>query len=244
MLAGKKKGPEDMDRTLVGVALAGLLAVGAAYVLGSQIASVRLADRVVTVRGAAELPAVADLATWNLGLSASGNDLKAVQGEIAAQQGQIRAFLANFGIAGAEVENQNVSVVDGDADRYNRGAGGPRFTINGGVTVRTGNLEGIAKAKNALGELVGQGVILTSSWGPNYAFTRLNDKKPELVSAATAEARKAAEQFAADSGAKVGGIRRATQGSVQILGRDGFEGESEQVNKILRVVTTVDYELN
>lgn len=232
------------DSGLVAVVVAGVLGIGAAYVLGHQVASIRLADRVVTVRGAAEIPAVADLATWNLGVAANGDDLKAVQAEVNSQVRQMRDFLAGFGIAGSDVENQNLSVVDGDADRYNRGGGGPRFTINGGVTVRTAKLDGIQQAKNALGDLVARGVILTSSWGPNYAFTRLNDKKPELVSAATAEARKAAEQFAADSGADVGAIRRASQGSVQILGRDGFVGESEQVHKILRVVTTVDYELN
>jgi hypothetical protein len=64
-----------------------------------------------------------------------------------------------------------------------------------------------------------------------------------LVSRATGEAYKSAEQFAKDSGARVGGIRRARQGSVEVLGRDGFLQESEQVNKILRVVTTVDYDL-
>lgn len=238
-----KKENDMRDSMLVAVIVAGVLGIGAAYVLGNQVAGMRLADRVVTVRGAAELPVEADLATWNLGLSASGNELKTAQAEINAQVREVRDFLAGYGIAGTDVENQNLSVVDGDADRYNRGNGGPRFTINGGVTVRTAKLEGIQQARNALGDLVARGVILTSSWGPNYAFTRLNDKKPELVSAATAEARKAAEQFAVDSGASVGGIRRATQGSVQILGRDGFLSESEQASKVLRVVTTVDYDL-
>jgi hypothetical protein len=71
----------------------------------------------------------------------------------------------------------------------------------------------------------------------------LNEAKPELISKATAVARLAAEQFAKDSGQHVGGIRRARQGSVEIMGRDSFTSEAEQPAKILRVVTTVDYDL-
>ncbi|MFZ2587619.1 MAG: SIMPL domain-containing protein [Alphaproteobacteria bacterium] len=232
-----------MKQDHISIIVAGLLAIGAAWVLGSQIASIKNADRTVTVRGAAEVPVVADIATWNLGLSASGNDLKLVQGELNGSLKTVRAFLEGQGIPSADVEPQNVSVSDAQANQYNQNTGGPRFTISGGLVVRTGALEALGKAKNALGDLVAKGVILTNSWGPNYAFTKLNDYKPQLISQATAEARKAAEQFAKDSGADVGGIRRARQGSVEVLGRDGFAGEAEQVNKVLRVVTTVDYEV-
>lgn len=229
---------------MVKSAVFGVFLVMAAWVLGTQVASIRTADRTVQVRGAAELPVKADLATWSLGLSSSGNDLVAAQRELSASTGKIREFLTRYGIQADEVENQSLTVNDADANPYNSNRSGPRFTVSGGVTVRTGNLDGIAKAKNALGDLVSGGVILTNSFGPNYAFTKLNEAKPQLVAQATREARKAAEQFAKDSGAAVGGIRRAQQGSVQILGRDSFMSEGEQPNKVLRVVTTVDYDLD
>jgi uncharacterized protein len=224
-----------------GILMAGLVVGG--YLLGSQIASIRTADRSVQVRGSAELPVVADLATWALNLSASGNDLAQVQQQMRGDIGKVRAFLEAQGIKAEETDVASFSVSDSQANQYNDNRNGPRFVVTGGVTVRTGNLEGIKKAKDSLDELLGQGVVLTSSYGPNYAFTKLNDAKLELVSKATGEAYKAAEQFAKDSGAKVGGIKRASQGSVQVLGRDSFMGESEQVNKVLRVVTTVDYDL-
>lgn len=228
----------DLPKTLI---LSGA-AVVAAFVLGQQIASLKLADRTITVRGAAEMQVTADLATWNLGVSGSADELKAAQAEVDSAIAKIRAFLEKQGIKPEEIENQNVSVSDARANQYNQ-ANGPRFTISGGVTVRTTNLQGAQTAKNKLGDLVTSGVILTSSWGPNYTFSRLNDLKPELISKATAEALKSAEQFAKDSGESIGGIRRARQGSVEILGRDAFLGESEQANKVLRVVTTVDYDV-
>ena len=233
---------KDSNDTLRAVLAGGAMLIAAAFVLGHQISTWRLAPPVVTVRGAAELPVQADLATWTLGVSSSNDDLRVAQGEITRSLGLIRQFLIGHGLKDDEIEMQSLSVNDAKANQYNQ-ANGPRFTVAGGLLVRTGNLDGVRQAKNALNELVGQGVILTNSYGPNYAFTKLSDAKPDLTSKATAEARKAAEQFAKDSGEGLGAIRSARQGSVEILGRDGNMGESEQVNKTLRVVTTVDYEL-
>lgn len=220
-----------------------LAALAFAWILGGQIASIRLADRTVQVRGSAEMPVVADIATWSLNFSATGNDLAAVQREMNHNLEVARSFLTGVGIKDDEIEVQALSVSDAQANQYNQNAAAQRFAMSGGVTVRTGNLQAVVEAKNNLGKLVGQGVVLTNSYGPNFSYTKLNEAKLDLVSRATAEARKAAEQFAADSGAKVGAIRRAQQGSVQILGRDSFFAENEQVNKVLRVVTTVDYDL-
>jgi len=76
----------------------------------------------------------------------------------------------------------------------------------------------------------------------------LSAPAPELLAAATKNARSIAEQFAADSGAKVGDIRSANQGSIQIFGTDGndesapFAPTSTPVKKI-RVVSTFEFAL-
>jgi hypothetical protein len=64
-----------------------------------------------------------------------------------------------------------------------------------------------------------------------------------MIAEATSRARDAAEQFARDSKTHVGGIRRANQGVFEILPRDQANGiqEESQVEKTLRVVSTVEY---
>ena len=57
------------------------------------------------------------------------------------------------------------------------------------------------------------------------------------VSAAAKDARHAAEQFANDSGSRVGSIRSAQQGYFTIEDRDAFSPEFKKI----RVVTTVEY---
>ena len=58
-------------------------------------------------------------------------------------------------------------------------------------------------------------------------------------------ARAAAEQFAKDSRSALGEIRRASQGVFVILPRDQAPGinESAQLQKIVRLVSTVQYAL-
>lgn len=68
----------------------------------------------------------------------------------------------------------------------------------------------------------------------------MNDLKPDMIREATAAARAAAETFARDSRARVGAIRRATQGAVEIEDLDVATPEM----KVLRVVTTVDFFLD
>jgi hypothetical protein len=64
-----------------------------------------------------------------------------------------------------------------------------------------------------------------------------------MIAQATANAREAAEQFAKDSRTSLRGIRQANQGVFMILPRDQAPGidEGGQINKIVRVVSTVEY---
>src|SRR3546814_14544205 len=73
-----------------------------------------------------------------------------------------------------------------------------------------------------------------------YSFTKLNDIKPAMVAEATKDARKAAEQFAQDSGPGVGGIKSATQGYFSIGARDGDDmgNGADSPYKKVRVVTS------
>jgi hypothetical protein len=120
------------------------------------------------------------------------------------------------------------------------------ITITQRMLLRTTDIARAEKAVAQQFDLVRRGVTLQEGSGMKYSFTKLNDVKPSMVADATKDARAAAEQFARDSGASVGGIKSATQGYFSIDARDGENGDgsSDTPYKKVRVVTTVDFYLN
>src|SRR3546814_13907280 len=104
--------------------------------------------------------------------------------------------------------SQSLQVVDRLAQQYQQGEVESRFIIAQTITLRSGDVDRVAGLAGRLGELVSAGLVLSdeNQWnaGPTYVFTGLNDLKPAMIAEATANARAGAEQFAADSGSRVG----------------------------------------
>jgi hypothetical protein len=227
----------------VGVALAGWF-VGHGFVKG------RTADRYVSVKGVSERDVVADIALWPIRFTASDNSLAEAQRRFDTSRTAIIGFLERSGITADHTELQSFEVVDAMADRYRSEPASSRYIVSGTLMVRVDNPALVQRASQNVGELAQTGVVLSSGsqyggGGPTYLFTKLNDSKPEMIAEATASARQAAEQFAKDSGSRLGPIRQASQGVFQILPRDRAPGvaEESQSNKTVRVVTTVEYYL-
>ena len=228
-----------------------LVAVGLAlggFFIGKGFVEGRLGDRFVTVRGLAESEVRADLAIWPMRFVATGDDLTQVHARLAMDAEKIVQFLVRNGLPRESIELQSLEVTDLLAQAYRSGPVDSRFILTQVLVARSDNVDVIAAASQKVSELVDAGVVLSAEYGasgPVYLFTGLNDVKPDMIAEATVNARLAAEQFAADSGSRLGGIRRANQGLFQILPRDNAPDmmEHKQVNKTLRVVTTVEYYL-
>ncbi|MBX3132285.1 MAG: SIMPL domain-containing protein [Gemmatimonadaceae bacterium] len=225
----------------LGIALGGFLA-------GHGVVRAKAAERYVTVKGVAEREAVADLAIWPLRLVSADNDLARANAELQTNVARVRRFLARHGVDTTQITLQDFVVRDKQANEYGGQMGGPRYLITQTVLVRSTQPEVVAAASQRVAELVNEGVVLSSgeqygNGGPTFVFTGLNALKPEMIAQATARAREAAQQFAADAGSSLGGIRQANQGYFEILPRDQAQGigEASQVKKTIRVVATVEY---
>ena len=216
--------------------------------IGSGFRASRTADRFVTVKGVAEREVEADLALWPLQLVTADNDLSAAQARMDRMVGLTRSFLEEMGITGDQVTIQSFKVQDAQANAYQNSGGANRFIITQTLLVRSEEPLRVQEASQEVGRLVDAGVVLTSGQeygvgGPIYVFTQLNDLKPAMLAEATGRALEAAQEFAMASESQVGKIRRANQGVFQILPRDPAPGQMEQnqLFKIVRVVTTVEY---
>lgn len=229
------------------IILAAGIALGGCFI-GRGFYKSRGADRYVTVKGLAEVSITADMAFWPIRFSVSDNNLTTAMSNIRENERIVRQFLIAHGLNDTDITVNNFEVSDRWADPYNTNEQGSRYIISQVLMARTATPEKIAVALQDVGQLTEAGVVISSSYygmQPSYLFTKLNDLKPQMIADATANARLAAEQFAKDSGSTLGNIRRANQGQFQILPRDQMETayEQQQINKIVRVVTTIEYQL-
>lgn len=221
---------------------ASVLALGlvvASLVIGSAIRDFRVSDRFVEVKGFAEREVMADLAIWPINYQLLGHSLDEIRAAIDAADESVIAFLKLRGFTDAEISRTPPRINDqwiyasGDQRPANR------FLAERGITLRTTRIEATRIALEEAADLVSQGVVLSPGWGQTarFLFTGLEQIKPEMIAEATADARRAAAQFAADSEARMGPIRSARQGFFSVTERD----ESTPEIKLVRVVTTIEY---
>jgi hypothetical protein len=234
----------DRSATLRWFGTAGIAAIGlvlGGYLLGNGLLRAKEAERSVTVRGLAERDVTADLATWTISYSASSTSLAEAQAKVRADTDAIRGFFKELGFPADALQPTGANV----SSYTDRGV--TTFTVRQRIALRTDDIDRAQKAVARQFDLVNRGVLLEEGSGMSYAFTRLNEIKPEMVAEATRDARASAQQFAEDSGTGVGAIKDATQGYFSIEARDGSEGgwgQADSPFKKVRVVTTVNFSLD
>jgi hypothetical protein len=226
---------------VLGLCMALGLAVGG-YLLARGLYAARAADRFVTVKGLSEREIPADLALWPIVFTNTGNDLGELQEKVEGDARAIRTYLARFGFTDGETALSAPRVTDHRAQSYGGQEPRERYQLESTLTLRTGKIAEVREAIERSGDLVRAGVTLIRSYeySTQYLFTKLDEVKPEMIAEATQDARRAADEFAEDADAEVGGIRRAQQGYFSIEDRDAFSPEV----KTVRVVTTVEYFLD
>lgn len=197
-------------------------------------------DRVVNVKGLAEMEVAANKVTWPLMYKEIGNDLTALYNKINSSNESIVNFLKENGLEENEITVNAPEIVDMNADRYSSNQNNYRYNVTQVITVASTKVDLVRQLINEQSELLKQGIAITGGdymYRVQYEYTDLNSIKPQMIEEATKNARSAAEKFASDSESKLGKIKRATQGQFSITNRDEF---TPYIKKV-RVVTTIDF---
>ena len=222
---------------------AALLAIGL-IILGTQIQkginNFVEKDRIVTVKGLAEMEVPANKVTWPLMYKEVGNDLTALYNRINATNTAIVEFLKKKGITEEEISINAPEIIDMQAERYVGENKTYRYNVTTVITVTSAKVDLVRSLISEQSELLKQGIAITGGdyrYQIQYDYTSLNEIKPKMIEEATKNAREAALKFAKDSDSELGKIRRASQGQFSIDNRDA----NTPYIKRIRVATTIDY---
>lgn len=229
------------NRIIEAIILAvGMMCAGLFLKLGLN--SFAAKDRVVTVKGLAEMEVPANKVTWPLVYKELGNDLPKLYNDINQTNNAIIGFLKNNGITEQEISVNAPEIIDMQAERYNNNPAPFRYNITSVIIVTSSQVDKIRKLISEQSELLKEGIAVTGGdyrYNIIYEYTGLNDIKPQMIEEATKNARAAAIKFAKDSESHLGKIKSAYQGQFSIEDRDA----NTPYIKRVRVVTTVDYYL-
>lgn len=237
-----------MLRTLVfSVAL-----VIAALVLGYQVKQVGGGRESISVKGLAEKPVKADRAEWRVQIQVKGDSIPAALARLRKERPQLDAF---FGAAGFEKESlaETNESVEPNYEQVEGRNGNMRSVQQGhvarqSVIINTTDIARIIAASRAIVQFEADGHPV--SYGePQYLVSNLEEVKMSLIADAMKNSRTRATEFAKNGDVEVGRMRSASQGAFYILpaGADqdvsdwGGSYDKSTVDKIARVVVTVDY---
>lgn len=222
----------------IGVAAAG-------YFVGQTMFNSKVGINTAEVKGLAEQRVQSDRAFWRIQYTVSGRDKDAIPElyeKSKADRSKIVALLKESGFDEAEilpgvVDYNRMEFRDEDQNLVDE-----KYRLTGLIEVETDKVRLVSEARSKLNELIALGVDIRNN-PPAYYFTSLNDIKPEMLKEATTNARLAANEFAANAGVEVGGIRDARQGGFVIRDVGETYSDTTKIEKDVRVVTTITFYL-
>ena len=204
-------------------------------------------DRVVKVKGLAEMNITAISAQTYLSFSFSGDNLQKIIRDTETKKLRIINYLKETGLEDKNINMGSPEISDKEKYYEDQWINGKtvsvkikRYSSGLSLTIQSEDVKTVEqKAKQLKFDLIKKG--LTSSIYTDYIFPKLNSVKPKLIAESTKNARIAGEQFANDSEATLGKIKTASQGQISIAG--SYDSPDPYIQKA-RVVSTIVFFLD
>ncbi|WP_076408779.1 SIMPL domain-containing protein [Shewanella sp. UCD-KL12] len=226
--------------TLGALLCLGLVLLG--YSLGSSLIEMKSMERTVTVKGLAEQEVKANIAIWPIRFTELDNDLSTLYQTVQEQTDKVVSFLLKQGFTQDEISSSLPSIEDRQAQGYVDPNVKYRYAAKVTISIYTKRVDLLLGSRKNMLELAKEGIAISSqdyNSRTEFLFTELNAVKPDMVQAATTNARQIADKFAQDSDSVLGKIKNASQGQFSISDRDS----NTPYIKRVRVVSTLTYYL-
>ncbi len=245
--------PEN-NNNWVWVTVAAVLAVGliiSSWLLGSSLVKIKTAGNTITVTGSAKKAIKSDLAEWNGTFLAKSPELTSAYSQLKVSQTKVKSYLQSEGITEKDIVfssiNTNIKYVILPNGQWSNQIEG--YELSQTVQIRSKDVDKITDLSRKATDLINQGVEIQSN-PPQYYYTKIADLKVEMLSLATQDAMKRAQQIAKNAGSKVGALRSAKMGVFQITPpysndiSDYGTNDTSSLEKEITAVMTCEFEID
>jgi len=221
----------------------GIAAAG--FFISQTLYNAKIAINTAVVKGLAERRVKADRAFWKIQYTVTGKDknkIPQLYEQSEADQKQIIALLVDSGFEQSEIIPGVITYLRNEFRDENQKLVEQEYLLIGSIEVETSKVKLLSKVRAKMNKLIARGIDVKNN-PPTYTFTKLNEIKPAMLKEATKNARVAANEFAANAGVTVGGIRSARQGGFSIRDAGENYGDTKKIEKDVRVVTNIEFYL-
>lgn len=239
-----------LPATILGLSLSVGL-IGASLILSHGAQQVAAARESISVKGTAEKQVTADRAQWITSLSVQAPTIAEGLQQLQAQTEQVVNALAADNLVGDQKFELSAWSSEPVYQRLDNGYDGALvgYKVTRQIGIVLGDVQKPATLNTRVEQLIAAGLNLHDSRA-DYLVSNLEQIKLSLIGEATKNAHDRAVEFAKSGGVGVGAMQSASQGIFQIrapLSTDeseyGGEYDTSTIEKIARVVVTVDYSI-
>ena len=215
-----------MNKNILAIAIASLGFVIGLALLGSAIKNRNKSDNTISVTGLGTKKFTSDLITWDGNFTRNSFELQSAYNELSADRKIISDYLISKGIKADEMVFSAVDIqkmYNYSNDSYgnsNRTFAG--YQLSQRVSIESTEVAKIENISRNITEIINRGIEFTSST-PNYFYTKLSEVKQQMIADATKDAKQRAEKIAENAGAKLGNLKKANMGVIQITAPNSTE---------------------
>ncbi len=218
--------------------------LGGALVVSTALACIviyqaRANQDTLTVTGSTKKPVVSDQVKWGMQITRNSTAGTLAGGATLLQKdaGLVKDFLMKNGVTADQITiapPMTNEIWQQDTNAEKRYGMSQQITVTSPDVVKMGEL-----AKNTQ-PLLSQGVLFTTSYF-SYNYTKLADMRVSMLADAVADAKARASEIAKAGGKKVGSLKSASSGVVQLLAvgstdvSDGGSYNTAEINKEVMV---------
>jgi len=240
-------GEKNSSLMNAGVALAiGL--VMSSVIFGWFYSKTKKGDEAIAVTGSARKRIKSDLVVWSAGISSEAPQLAEAYRQTTESIPRVKQYLISKGIPDNQITISSITTTtlkkrDNEGNELSEITG---YTLSQQVEVRSTDVDKIEQIAREATELINQGILLQSN-APQYSYTKIGDLKIEMLGEAAKDAKVRAEKIADSTGNKIGAVRSARMGVMQITAADSTEvsdggiSDTSSIDKDVTAVVNISF---
>ena len=234
-----------------GAVITGICLVLSSVIFSFDFYNSRINTDSISVTGSASKEVISDSAKFsgNFSRIVKLNNLKSGYDQMSIDLKTVKDFFKTQNIADKDITISTVSMEQNyDYNQNNVAPSEKDYTLRQTIEIVSSDVNKIGTLAQATQSIINKGVIFSVS-PVEYYYKNLPETRVTLLSSAVADAKRRAEEIVSGTGKKVGALKSAASGVVQVLPANSLEisdygtYDTSKINKNIMVTAKVAFDI-